>query len=78
MSHPALVAIRTFVTAIDAELAQSALEAAGIESLMRTDDCGGLRPHMQMSEGVELLVREEDAEEAARVLSTASAPPDTA
>jgi len=69
VSHPELVAVRTFLSTIDAELAQSALDAAGIESMVRADDCAGLRPHMQMSEGVELLVREEDAEEATRILS---------
>jgi hypothetical protein len=69
MGGSELIAVRTFLTAIEAEIARSALEAAGIESLLKADDCGGLRPHMQMSEGVELLVREEDAEEAERVLS---------
>ena len=68
MSDDELVVIRTFMTAIHAELAHSALEAAGIESLVRADDCGGLRPHMQIT-GVELLVREENAEEADRVLN---------
>jgi len=43
-------------------VAKTALDAAGIESMLRKDDCGGLRPHMQMSEGVELMVREADAD----------------
>lgn len=64
-----LQVIRTFVNAMDAELAQSALEAAGIESMIRADDCGGTRPHLWMS-GIELLVRGEDAARADEVLST--------
>ena len=65
-----LVIIRSFGNDIDAQLAHSALEAAGIDSVVRTDDCGGMRPHLQLS-GVDILVREGDQEEAVRVLSTA-------
>ena len=68
MEDSELVAVRTFLSTLEAQLAHSALEAAGIDSLVRADDCAGLRPHMQIT-GVELLVREEDAEEAERVLS---------
>jgi hypothetical protein len=64
-----LVVIRTFLNAIDAELARGALEAAGIDSMIRADDCGGLRPHLWMG-GVEVLVRAEDATSAAEVLGT--------
>jgi hypothetical protein len=61
--------IRTFVNNFDAEIARSALEAAGIDAMIRADDCGGTRPHLWMG-GVELLVREEDAAEAEEVLGT--------
>jgi hypothetical protein len=63
-----LVTIRTFLIRIDADLAASALTAAGIDVLIRPDDCGGMRPHMWYG-GIELLVREEDAEHADRILS---------
>ena len=75
MAESTLTTVRTFMSIFEAEVAQSALDAAGIDSLLRKDDCGGLRPHMQMTEGVELLVREEDAEEADAVL-TAQGPPE--
>jgi hypothetical protein len=64
-----LVVIRTFLNTMDAELARGALEAAGIDSMIRADDCGGLRPHLWMR-GVELLVREEDGGRAEEVLGT--------
>jgi hypothetical protein len=64
-----LVVIRTFLNHIDADIAHGALEAAGIDSLIRSDDCGGVRPHLWMG-GVALLVRDEDAERANEVLST--------
>jgi hypothetical protein len=63
-----LVTIRTFLMRIEADLAASALAAAGIDALIRPDDCGGMRPHMWYA-GIELLVREEDAEHAERILS---------
>ena len=67
--------IRTFVNNFDAEIARSALEAAGIESMIRADDCGGVRPHLWMG-GVELLVREEDVTRAEEVLGTEPVPVD--
>jgi Putative prokaryotic signal transducing protein len=73
-----LQVIRTFINNVDAELARGALEAAGIESMIRADDCGGTRPHLWMG-GVELLVRQEDLERAEEVLGiepTATESPD--
>jgi hypothetical protein len=63
-----LILLRTFINNIDAELAKGALEAAGIDSMIRADDCGGTRPHLWMG-GVGLLVRREDAERAEEVLT---------
>jgi hypothetical protein len=67
--------IRTFVNNFEAEIAHSALEAAGIESMIRADDCGGVRPHLWMG-GIELLVREEDAARAEEVLGNEPTPVD--
>ncbi len=65
---PPLIALATFNSHLDAELARSALEAAGIDSMTAADDAGGQRPHMSFSQGVVVLVREEDAEAARDVL----------
>jgi hypothetical protein len=61
--------IRTYVNHFEADIARSALEAAGIESMIRADDCGGVRPHLWMG-GIELLVRDQDADRADEVLGT--------
>jgi hypothetical protein len=66
-----LVTIRTFLNKIDAELAQGALEAAGIDAMVSADDAEGNQPQLWMG-GVRLIVREEDAEEAGKVLSPGS------
>jgi hypothetical protein len=62
------IEIGSFVTRADAELAQSALTAAGIRSEVESDDAGGAYP-FDFSGGARLLVDEADAELAAAVLS---------
>lgn len=76
MTADDLLVIATFINNIDAELARGALEAAGIESLIRADDCGGTRPHMWMG-GIELLVRGEDVDRAREILETEPEPLDS-
>jgi Putative prokaryotic signal transducing protein len=75
MNPDELVVLATFVNNFDAEVARSALEAAGIDVMIRADDCGGLRPHLWMG-GVELVVRREDAERAREVLDAEARPTD--
>lgn len=68
-----LTVIRTYINNFDAELARGALEAAGIDAMVRADDCGGTRPHLWVG-GVELLVRAEDASRADEVLANDAQP----
>jgi Putative prokaryotic signal transducing protein len=75
MTPDELVVLATFVNNFDAEVARSALEAAGIDVMIRADDCGGLRPHLWMG-GVEIVVRREDAERAHEVLNAETQPTD--
>jgi hypothetical protein len=63
------IVVRTFSTHIEADLASTALAAAGIDASIRADDCGGVYP---FKGGVELLVASEDAVVAEEVLSTAA------
>ena len=60
--------IGTYPTRTDAELAQSALAAAGIASEIAADDAGGAYP-FDLTGGVRLLVEADDAEDASSVLS---------
>jgi hypothetical protein len=71
-----LVAVRTFLNHIDADLAKGALDAAGIESVVSADDAGGTRPHLWMGAGVRLLVRDSDLKDADAILSEAIDPPE--
>ena len=69
MKADELVVVRTFNTAIDAELAKSALDAADVDSFIQMDDAGGMRPHMVFAQGARLIVRAEDADRAAGILN---------
>src|SRR2546428_1386250 len=70
--EPELVVIRTYQRGIDADLAKSVLEAAGIPSMIRGD--AGRRYYygygLALSTGIELLVRAEDADDAEKILDT--------
>ena len=73
MPDASVVVLRRFINHFDAQVAKSALDAAGIESMIRADDCGGTRPHLWLG-GVELVVRAEDAVEADTLLATQAEP----
>jgi Putative prokaryotic signal transducing protein len=62
--HPELVVLRTFPNVVEADLAKSALESVGIDSMVRSDNQGGQSPALGFSRSVELLVRAEDVEAA--------------
>jgi len=63
-----LVEIGIYATQVEAELAQTALTAAGIDSEIDADEGGATYP-FDLSGGARLLVDEADAHEAAQVLS---------
>jgi hypothetical protein len=67
-----VVVVGNYPTRSDAELAQTALAAAGIPSVIDSDDAGGAYP-FDLSGGARLLVDEADAEQAAAIL----APPES-
>jgi len=74
MNPPEFVVFRTFLNHFDADMAKMALEACGIECFIRSDDCGGMRPHFWMS-GVELLLHVDDAARAEEVLGNEATSP---
>ena len=62
------VVVRTFGNRQEAELARGALSAAGIAATIASDDAGTLRPAMAWANGVQLVVRADEADEAAEIL----------
>jgi hypothetical protein len=50
------VVVGVFANIFDAELAGTRLKAAGIPVSVSADDCGGMRPALQLTQGVRVLV----------------------
>ena len=70
MDRSTLVVVQAFATQMDADLAKSVLESAGIDSMIQADRAGGMRDHLAWSGfGFKVLVREEDAAGARDVLN---------
>jgi len=69
MDDAKLVVAAEYSNKIEAELAQGALEAADIESIVSADDAGGVQPGLWVGEGVKVLVRAEDLDLAKKVLN---------
>ena len=65
---PDLVCARTYNNREDAEIARGFLQSNGIAATVFTDDCGGTRPHLQLTEGVRLMVKQEDMKTALEML----------
>jgi Putative prokaryotic signal transducing protein len=64
-----MVEVGVYPTRSDAEVAQAALTAAGIRSVLKADDAGGAFP-FDLARAARLLVDEADAADAAEVLTS--------
>ena len=71
MKSPPLIVVRSFPSTADAHVAKGVLDEAGIESMIRSDNAGGMYPALA---GVDLLVRAEDAERALEALEAIPPP----
>ena len=60
-----LIAVSTFQSPADAQVAKGILDETGIESMIRADNAGGMYPALS---DVELLVRADDLERAQAAL----------
>jgi len=56
-----LITISTFRSTTDAQIAKGILDEAGIDSMIRADNAGGMYPAIS---GAELLVRVQDVDKA--------------
>lgn len=63
-----LVRLRTFNNEPEALLAKSLLDAAGIHCMLSRDDFGGMRPDLDTTRGIKLLVRSTDSKTAEEIL----------
>jgi len=69
MSDSELVVVQTFGSRQEADVAVSALDAAGIEAIVQADSGGGMYRAMAWAGvGFQVLVRRDDAEPARAIL----------
>jgi hypothetical protein len=66
MTASDLIVVSTFRSAAEAQIAKGVLDDAGIESMIRSDNAGGMYPGI---DGADLLVRAEDVEKAKEALT---------
>ena len=65
MNPQDLIAVSTFPSTADAQIAKGILDETGIESMIRSDNAGGMYPALA---GAELLVKADDVEKATEAL----------
>jgi hypothetical protein len=73
MTRAELIVLSTFRSVADAQIAKGVLDAAGIESMIRSDNAGGMYPAIA---GADLLVRAADAEKASEAIQLSQLDPD--
>jgi hypothetical protein len=70
MSQDDLVVVQAYATEGEAEIAKGILESSGIDAMIQADTAGRMREHLAWSGlGHRVLVRQEDADEARRLLA---------
>jgi len=74
MSDTDLVVVHTFNSRPEADVARSALEAAGIESMVLGDDAGGTQPGLWEGRGVAVVVNRENETAARQILESDAKP----
>jgi hypothetical protein len=69
MKPEELVTLRTYSNLLEAEIAAGHLQSQRIETMIKKDDSGGMRPHLQITQGVDLIVRKKDFNRAKKILT---------
>lgn len=65
--------VRSYQNSIEAEFAQSVLDANGIASMLLKDNAGGMLPFLNVMNPVRLVVRQGDVDTAVRILDATAA-----
>ena len=75
MADSQLIVVHSFGSRPEADMAVSALDAAGIDAMIQADTGGGMRPHLAWAGvGFQVLVREEDLSDARDILDLPAQP----
>lgn len=65
-----LISIKSFTSRMEATVAKSSLEAAGIQAMIEADDAGGAYPFPMSvtARGVRLFIKQKDTAKAKKIL----------
>jgi hypothetical protein len=74
MTDSDLVVVHTFTSRPEADVAKSALDAAGIDSMVLGDDAGGTQPGLWEGRGVAVVVNRENETAARQILESDATP----
>ena len=74
MADSDLVVVHTFSSRPEAEVAKSALDAAGIEAMVMAEDAGGTQPGFWEGRGVAVVVNAENEQAAREILDSDARP----
>jgi hypothetical protein len=67
--------VATYLTETEAEVARTYLDALDIPTAIQKDNCGGLRPHLDLHHGVKVQVPADQADAARDALKASDGPP---
>jgi hypothetical protein len=74
MADSNLIVVHTFTSRPEADMAKSALDAAGIEAMVLADDAGGTQPGLWEGRGVAVVVNRENEQAAREILDSEARP----
>lgn len=64
-----LTLLETYLSDLEAQVARNRLSALGVAAVVAKDNCGGMRPHLDL-QGVQLFVADGDLEKARAILAS--------
>ena len=60
--------VKSFRNRFEAGMAEALLKEQGLNVLVQSDDCGGIRPDLAFTRGIRILVRKIDLSRAQEIL----------
>ena len=69
MMREGMTLLETFTSELEAQIALGRLEALGVPVVLEKDNCGGMRPHLDLQAGVKLYVPDEEVAKSREILA---------
>jgi len=66
--------LEIYTSEIEAQIAKGRLENLGVPVVLEKDNCGGMRPHLDLQAGVKLFVPDDQLDKARDILASEPVP----